>query len=70
MPIACPSTQWFGSGFGQSGSTSKRGATRPAADAVAAVGVPLAALLSVAAGAELVGAVVSQAASSSDALAR
>ena len=29
-PIVEPSTQWFGSGFGQNGSTSKRGAT-PAA---------------------------------------
>src|SRR5690554_2166147 len=26
-PIVEPSSQWFGSGFGQNGSTSKRGAT-------------------------------------------
>src|SRR5882672_9917383 len=32
-PMVEPSSQWFGSGFGQSGSTSKRGAMGPAAAA-------------------------------------
>ena len=34
-PIVMPSTQWFGSGFGQNGSTSKRGACTPSACASA-----------------------------------
>src|SRR5262245_37523329 len=43
-PMVEPSSQWFGSGFGQNGSTSKRGAVGPPAaaapcDAGAAAGV-------------------------------
>ena len=34
-PIVEPSTQWFGNGFGQNGSTSKRGATPGAPDSAA-----------------------------------
>src|SRR5262245_36597139 len=37
-PIVEPSSQWFGSGLGQNGSTSKRGATGPPAGAAAAAG--------------------------------
>src|SRR5258707_8075508 len=34
-PIVAPMTQWFGSGFGHIGSTSKRGACTPAASTFA-----------------------------------
>src|SRR5436190_2215227 len=33
--MVCPRIQWFGSGFGQNGSTSKRGAVTPAASTAA-----------------------------------
>ena len=63
-PIVEPSTQWFGNGFGQNGSTSNRGATPGAPHSAAGAAAAVAGVAAVAAALGAGGVALLQAASS------